>query len=957
MSRGDWLRRAAAVAVIAIGFLPCVAASAGSPAAPPAAQAASEAIPWDTGIRRGVLPNGLRYAVVHNATPAGGISVRLGVGVGSDDDPDNGLGAAHFLEHLAFGASKAQLQADVEATFAAAGVAFGRDRNAETGLDRTVYKIDLPHGDPAALDLAFRWLRQVADGAQLTPDAVDRERGVILAERETRLSDLSQLADAERAFLAQGAPSARGPAIGTRESIQGLTAAELQAVYSAWYRPRNAVVVVVGDETLDQLQARVRDAFGSWRDSGPPPTRSPAAPASSRGQDVLSLTTPALPLTTQVCRMQAMDPPPTDIAGFRRALLSDLWLEIEKARLSAVNDASGGAALSQAVSVQIGAALKANCFHTTTLSGAAWQASLAELKRQVAALQSQPPSDEELEAALKLVRSRLRGAIYSVETRASSDEADSVLEALQHGQVVASPIEALHDFDSAVEAVTPADVQAAVRRDLGGAGPLLAITSPQPLPADQVRLAWSASVDTAIPARAAAAPAADWNYASFGRPGKVVSRQVIPEADAVRLTFANGVRLNFKHTDFAKDDVQIRVTFGVGREELAPTDLTAAVVGGALIERGGLGRNSFADLTRIFGESDLHVSVSVAAEDFALSTVTSTTGLLSALKVDAAYVTDPGFNGLDPFLATAWSTGFKLAHRTPALLLGTALIDGVEPGAPGGLDAAEKTPAPTGADLRRILGGPLANDPLEVTIVGDAEEADAIDAVASTFGALPPRKTVPRVRPDAWFLRFPPTAPAAITRYHDGPAEKAAVALVWPLYVAEPSRRREEYTLTLVALAYKEALLRRIRGDLGMAYAPEASATMEDHGDQGHLIAQVECSAADLDKVRTEMMAIAAEFARGEIGDADVETVRSPYLRSLAQLARANSVWAAALARSGENPAGLDYVLHMQADFAAISPAEVRKAAQTWLSRPSITVIVRPRPGAPTPAADQGKPR
>jgi zinc protease len=954
MRMGDWPRRAAAVAFGVVGFLATVTARADPPAPPALAHAASETIAWDPAIRRGVLANGLRYAVMHNATPAGGVSLRLGVAVGSDDDPDDGLGAAHFLEHMAFGASKVQLQADVEATFAAAGVAFGRDRNAETSLDRTVYKIDLPHGDTVALDLGFRWLRQVADGAQLTPDAVDRERGVILAERETRLSDLSQAADAENAFLAQGAPSGRGPTIGTRESIEGLTAAKLQAIYSAWYRPRNAVVVVVGDEPLDVLEARVRDAFGTWRDSGLAPARSLAAVASGRALDVLSLTNTALPVTTQVCRMQATEPPATDISSFRHALLSDIWSEILGARLSAANDASGGAVLSRTVRVQIGSALSANCLHTTSLNGA-WQAGLAADKRLIADLDGQPPTDDELDAALKLVRSRLRGALYSAATLSSSDEADSALEALQHGQVAATPIEALHDFDSAVETVTPADVQAAFRRDWSGSGPLIAITSPQPLAADKVRQAWSVNADSsAAPVTAAAEPPAGWNYASFGRPGKVVSRQEIPEGDAVRITFANGVRLNFKQTDFAKDGVEVRVTFGAGRGEIAPADLSAAVVGGVLIERGGLGRNSFADVTRLFGESDLHVRISVGAEYFLLSTASSSAGLTGALQVAAAYVTDPGFNGLDPLLAAAWTTGFKLAHRTPAMLLGTALIDGVEPGSPGGLDAAEKSPAPTGADLRRILGAALANDPLEVTIVGDVDESQAIDAVARTFGALPPRKDAARRRADAWFLRYPQTPPATITRYHDGPGEKAAIALVWPLYVAEPSRRREEYALTLLALAYKEALLRRIRGDLGMAYAPEARATMEDNGDQGHLIAYVECSAADVDRVRAEMAAIGGLFAKGQLSDADIETVRGPYLRTLAQLARNNAFWAASLARSAEDSSGLDEILHMQADYTAITPAEVRKAAMDWLSRPSITVIVPPRPADPAPATAPG---
>jgi zinc protease len=192
----SWL----AIAALALG---CVSAARGDPA-PAASANKSDAVQWDPTIRHGVLPNGLRYAVMHNATPAGGVSIRLGLHVGSVDEGPDELGAAHFLEHMAFGGSHAQLQADVEKTFSDAGVAFGRDRNAETGPSDTTYKIDLPHADAAALDLGFRWLRQVADGVHLTDADVDRERSVIQAEREQRLSNISLAGDRILAFQTPG---------------------------------------------------------------------------------------------------------------------------------------------------------------------------------------------------------------------------------------------------------------------------------------------------------------------------------------------------------------------------------------------------------------------------------------------------------------------------------------------------------------------------------------------------------------------------------------------------------------------------------------------------------------------------------------------------------------------------------------------------------------------------------
>jgi zinc protease len=69
--------------------------------APTWPQAASD-IPADPSIRFGVLPTGMRYAIMKNATPKGEVSIRLRMGTGSLEESDAQQGLAHFLEHMAF---------------------------------------------------------------------------------------------------------------------------------------------------------------------------------------------------------------------------------------------------------------------------------------------------------------------------------------------------------------------------------------------------------------------------------------------------------------------------------------------------------------------------------------------------------------------------------------------------------------------------------------------------------------------------------------------------------------------------------------------------------------------------------------------------------------------------------------------------------------------------------------
>jgi zinc protease len=59
----------------------------------------------DSSIKYGTLPNGMKYAIMHNATPKGTASVRLRFEFGSIAETDNERGLAHFIEHMAFNGS------------------------------------------------------------------------------------------------------------------------------------------------------------------------------------------------------------------------------------------------------------------------------------------------------------------------------------------------------------------------------------------------------------------------------------------------------------------------------------------------------------------------------------------------------------------------------------------------------------------------------------------------------------------------------------------------------------------------------------------------------------------------------------------------------------------------------------------------------------------------------------
>ncbi len=934
-------RRAGLAALFALYACVCAADehSSGQPAAPIDSAAA---ILSDPDIRFGVLPNGLHYAVMRNATPAGALSLRLSFDAGAFDEEKGERGAAHFVEHMAFSGGQNAHEAGLETQFANAGVEFGRDQNARTDLFSTTYSLDLLNDQPSSLDLAFTWLRKVADGTAFSQDAVDRERAIILAERQVRLGpELVAQEDAQR-LLTPGLRSTRPDTFGSPDELRALTGTSLQNFYRRWYRPDNAFIVAVGDEPQDQLEQRIRDAFASWRSDGPKPVRVGfAKPDERRGLDIRTRTETRLSARISVCRVGAAHLEPVDdVTRLRDTMLTKLWTGILNRRLAAVTKPDDAPFLSsEAFSSNDLREARVSCVDTVPLLGG-WNRALRASEAQRQRFSEQGPTQQEVDDAVDAERARLRGGMRAAATRTSGELAVLIADKEAAGDVVASPTEAFRAFDAAVERISPRDVADAFAKDWSGGGPLIMLSTEDPVSPDAVRQALETGGRAPPDAAARPAKAAAWAYAAFGTRGAVVKREAIASPEFVRVTFENGVVLNFKHTDFERDAVKVHVRFGAGRREIPDRKRVAAEFGSQLFAYMGLGRNDIQDMQELFSQTGWDAALEIEDDAFVLKGATSQRGLNIQLQILAAFATDPGFRETyNARMPTLMDYLYRRARSEPELVARYALESAV---GSEGLAPRRELLGLRAADIAHFLKPALTDAPLEVTIVGDVDEAAATEYVAETFGALRPRKAGNRDRGDASFLRFPdhPIAPVRTTR--EGPAEVAVVGADWPLYVAVPERRREEVSLMLLRKVFDNKLRHRIRQEMGKSYAPEVEMFTPDNADQGYMQALVETSPQDADIVRAEIRDIAARMAQGEITDEDVESARKPILAGLAARQKTNNWWIGGLDGSARQPQRLDEMIVMIPLFTGVTLQEVRKAAATWLARAPLEIIALP---------------
>lgn len=236
----------------------------------------------DAGVRRTLLPGGLRVVTEH-VPGVRSAAVGVWVGVGSRDEQASVAGAAHFLEHLLFKATPTRTALDIAELVD--GV--GGELNAFTAKEHTCFYAHVLDDD---LSLAVDLVADVVLRGRCRSADVDVERQVVLEEIAMRDDDPEDLlGDAFLTALYGDHPIGR-PIIGSVESIEAMTRTQLHSFHVRRYTPDRMVVAVAGNVDHDHTVELVRRAFAGHLD--------PATTAAPRREGSLRLrTAPTLSIT------------------------------------------------------------------------------------------------------------------------------------------------------------------------------------------------------------------------------------------------------------------------------------------------------------------------------------------------------------------------------------------------------------------------------------------------------------------------------------------------------------------------------------------------------------------------------------------------------------------------------------------------------------------------------------
>lgn len=303
--------------------------------------ASAQQLSRDPQLRMGRLKNGLTYYIYPNQTPRGEAVYRLFVKSGSVNERDDQQGLAHFLEHLAFNGTQHFPGDGIVRFLESKGAKFGKDLNAHTSFNETVYKLQLPCTDPLMVDSTLTILADWAGGLTIAPDEVEKERGVILSEWLSRGGTQTDNSMRLIMELLNGSIYSRRITIGDTAIIRHATPQTIRDYYEQWYRPELMALAVVGDIDADLMEQQIKKKFGAISPMSPigpmSPMSIPAIPEYTE-EAVSIATAPGIKTTELDMLMLLPQPPAVQTADdYRQYLERSLLNRLMKSRFAALS--------------------------------------------------------------------------------------------------------------------------------------------------------------------------------------------------------------------------------------------------------------------------------------------------------------------------------------------------------------------------------------------------------------------------------------------------------------------------------------------------------------------------------------------------------------------------------------------------------------------------------------------
>jgi zinc protease len=905
----------------------------------------------DPAVVHGVLPNGFQYVLMKNTTPEDRVSIHLNIRAGSVHETDDEKGIAHFLEHMLFNGTEHFPPGELVRYFQSIGMDFGADVNARTSFFHTVYDLNLPKGDQPHLEDALRVIQDYVGGALLLEEEIDRERGIILAEKQERDSVSYRTFKKSFAFELPGSILPERMPIGEIPVIEAADRELLKQFYDRWYRPDNMVLVMVGDMDLPVARQMIQERFHAVE----PRSMTPAPPPEGikwhphTGVKPFYHHEPEAGNTrVTIERIEYSDSVYQTRARLKKEVTQQLGDAILQNRLShlirqGTTDFSSASAYTglflQHLSV---AAVTAEC------NPDKWEQSLGQLEKILRQALESGFTQMELDRVKANAISGLDAGLRQAETRQTEELAGEILNAIQNKQLFLSPKQKKDLLAPHLENLTLTEVNQTFKDAWKMDHRLVLVTGNADIAADATGSA-EETIKTVF--KQSADLQADLFSPMVSKPFPYLPVPDTPTDILFRqhnvkdlgidvVDLENQVRLNLKQTDFEQGAFLFKVVFGEGRA-CEPEGMPGiGHISQQTLRAGGLAALNPDQLEAALAGRDVQIEFSVEDAFFSLSGTADPGEIELVFQLIQAFLADPGFRPEALALAKVrYRQMYDALKQTPEGIMriqGDRFLAGGNPWF--GMPHPEQMDRITLADIQSWLSPYFNRGGFEVSVAGDFDPAQVVSHARVFLGGfVAPEKKVPCAA-DPALVVFP--AGEDLNLVLDTKIEKGVVRIAF--LTDDYWNISQTRALSILSRVISERLRKTIREKLGAAYSPYVfNKPSLIHDGYGVMQLVVPVTHENMDTVvQTAHEMVNDIFVNGLTGE-ETQLALNPVIEQLKVLRQTNAYWLnSVMADSRDHPERFDWANSIVSGYESITHEDLTTLAQTYLD-PDKSAIVR----------------
>ncbi|MBB3222466.1 M16 family metallopeptidase [Pseudoduganella umbonata] len=912
--------------------------------------APGDTLPVAPHVKVGKLPNGLTYYIQRNGRPEKRLELRLVVKAGSILEDEDQLGLAHFTEHMAFNGSTHFKRHELVSYLQSIGVKFGRDLNAYTSFDQTVYMLPIPTDSKEAVEKGFLVLEDWASGITFNDEDIESERGIVLEELRMGKGASDRMNQVLYPKLFNGSRYAERLPIGKADVLRTFKPEAIRRFYRDWYRPDLMAVMVVGDIDPAEAEKLVKAHFGKLKNPANARPREYAAIPERKTDEGLVITDREAPADVLYIRYPIV-PQPEDptYAGYRRDLVEKLYGAMLSQRIMELTQQAdppfiqGGSGTGKVVRGY-------RSFSATALLGKGGHVpAINALVQEGERARQFGFTASELDRAKKTM---LRNYERMYAERDKTDSAAFVAEYIRNF-LEGEPMPGMQNEYAYAQALVPGitleEVNAAVRAAIPSDDKKLvilmgALKDRAPPTGTELLAAIDQAHRQTVTARE------DKAYASSlldkpPAPGRIVAEQENKALGTTELTLSNGVKVVLKPTDFRNDQVLMSaVRFG-GQSLFGDADIFNARYASALAAQMGALNYSPADLQKVLAGKSVSAGATLSDLSDNVSGSAGSADIETLLQLIHVKLTQPRRDEMlfNSFIARQRDMARNALARPEA-----EFSDTVRTTLYGDHPRVARTPRPEDFDkvqldrVQQIYRERFASAKgMTFYFVGSVDAAK-LKPLLATYLATLPVGDIPVAYRDTGVRPVRGVVKKEVRRGKE-PKSNVSITFTGDAAFSQAEQLRMQALVEVLNIKLTEVL----REQLGLIYGGGASGGVGKLPYPNYSVAlALPCGPENVDRVIAAAFAEIRKLQENGPAAADLAKVKQSWLTSHRRALRENAFWIGQLQAAQLNGFAPESILGFEERAAAVTPADVQAAAQRYFDFDNyVQVVLYPEAG------------